>query len=53
MLTLNEFDEDYPCESCFNKDVCDSWEAQYCCTLCRYYNGDFEPYCEECDRMNI
>ena len=44
-------DEDYPCHTCSLSDTCDGWEAQYCCTLCRYYNDD--PNCEQCDPMDI
>ena len=30
-------DEHYPCDDCDN--LCDEWERQYCCELCRYYGG--------------
>ena len=54
---LDEYDDDeleeddYPCNTCASKDSCDGWEAQFCCTLCRYYND--EPDCENCDPMDI
>lgn len=44
------FDDEYPCESCVNKDDCDGWEAQYCCTLCVYLGADD---CEHCDPNDI
>ena len=40
-----------PCTTCSRYDSCDSWEAQFCCTLCCYYND--EPDCESCDPMDI
>lgn len=43
--------DDYPCSTCASKDSCDGWEAEFCCTLCRYYND--EPNCENCDPMDI
>lgn len=43
--------DDYPCDSCSDRDRCDGWEAQFCCTLCRYYNAD--PDCENCDPWDI
>ena len=45
-----ERDED-PCHTCDRQEFCDGWEAQFCCTLCRYYNDD--PDCEYCDPMDI
>lgn len=48
----NEYiEDDYPCDSCSSSDACDSWEAQFCCTLC-HYNFD-EPNCDECNPMDI
>jgi hypothetical protein len=43
--------DNYPCDDCPTKDSCDGWEAQFCCTLCRWF-GD-NPPCEECDPMDI
>ena len=47
----NELETDYPCNSCARADSCDGWEAQYCCTLCLYYNDN--PDCDNCDPMDI
>lgn len=44
-------DEYYPCDNCDN--LCDEWERQYCCELCRYYGGGDEMECDHCDPMNI
>lgn len=44
-------DEYYPCDNCDN--LCDEWERQYCCELCRYYGGGNEMECDHCDPMNI
>ena len=44
-------ESDYPCDNCANKDTCDHWDAQFCCTLCYYYSD--EPDCENCDPMDI
>lgn len=44
-------ESDYPCDSCDWADACDGREAQFCCTLCHYYGGDFD--CENCDTMDI
>lgn len=44
-------DEYYPCDNCDN--LCDEWERQYCCELCRYYGGGDEMECAHCDPMNI
>ena len=47
-----ENEEDcHPCSTCPKQDYCDSWDAQFCCTLCYYY--DDEPDCENCDPMDI
>lgn len=44
--------DDYPCNDCANKDYCDCWEAEFCCTLCSYlYNGNTP--CDECNPMDI
>lgn len=40
-----------PCDSCPDKDNCDGWEAQFCCTLCRFQNE--YPDCENCDPWDI
>lgn len=40
-----------PCDNC--EKGCDSWEAQYCCDLCRWQYGDNEPPCDECDPWEI
>ena len=45
-----ERDKD-PCHTCDRQEFCDGWEAQFCCTLCHYYNDD--PDCENCDPMDI
>lgn len=42
---------DFPCDTCYSKDLCDGWEAQFCCTLCHYYNDD--PDCSSCDPSDI
>lgn len=44
-------DDNYPCNTCDRKDGCDSWDAQFCCTLCYYHSDD--PDCENCDPMDI
>lgn len=44
-------EEQSPCDNC--EKSCDSWEAQYCCTLCQWYYGDAEPPCDECDPRDI
>lgn len=44
-------DEYYPCDNCDN--LCDEWERQYCCELCRYYGGGDEMECAHCDPMDI
>ena len=46
-------EEQHLCNTCINKDVCDSWEAQFCCTLCQWQHEDIEPDCENCDPMDI
>lgn len=46
-----EIDNDYPCHSCPKADFCDGWDAQFCCTLCHYYNPD--PDCDMCNDMDI
>lgn len=46
----DEYD-DYPCDNCGSADNCDGWEAQFCCTLCCYYND--EPDCNNCNPMDI
>lgn len=59
MCTDNEYEyyeeDDYngghPCDTCSSRDLCDGWEAQFCCTLCHYY--DDYPDCEHCDPMDI
>ena len=43
--------DNFPCTTCAQRDVCDGWEARYCCTLCRYFND--EPDCDSCDPMDI
>lgn len=45
-----EYETDYPCDTCGNADYCDSWEARFCCTLCEYRGGGD---CDECDPMDI
>lgn len=47
---MNDIDDDYPCNNCPSADNCDSWEAQFCCTLCHYYNDE---HCDDCDPMDI
>lgn len=27
--------------------------SKYCCTYCRWYYGDIEPPCEDCDPMDV
>lgn len=36
-------DEKCPCDDCPHTDICDSWEARFCCTLRRWLEND-EPY---------
>lgn len=43
-----QFEDDYPCNHCDQK--CDGWDAQFCCTLCRYNGLDD---CENCDPWDI
>jgi hypothetical protein len=51
---MEEDDSEDPCETCEERDYCDAWEAQFCCTLCCYMNGGEEPpWCDECDPMDI
>ena len=33
-----------------DKDHCDGWEAEFCCTLCEWYGGGD---CESCDPWDI
>lgn len=50
---MSEFtDDESPCDSC-ERDYCDSWEAMYCCDLCRHTYGDDEPPCDMCDPWDI
>ena len=47
-------DSDYPCDTCNLANLCDGWEAKFCCTRCRYYNEDPDcEDCEYCDPMDI
>lgn len=39
-----------PCDSCYAADGCDGWEAQFCCTLCRWMGAD---NCDNCDPADI
>ena len=48
----DEYLDDYPCNDCPSAYYCDSWEAQFCCTLCRY-NYDGDTPCDDCDPMDI
>ena len=43
--------DDCPCDNCSQHDSCDGWEAQFCCTLCRWQFGD--PDCDNCDPWDI
>lgn len=43
--------DNYPCDTCADRDHCDGWDAQFCCTLCMW--GNDEPDCENCDPMDI
>lgn len=45
--------QDYPCDNCLWKDSCDGWEAQYCCTLCKYEFGEDNTPCDWCDPDDI
>ena len=51
VIQMIDDDEYYPCDDCDN--LCDEWERQYCCELCRYYGGGDEMECAHCDPMNI
>ena len=51
VIQMIDDDEYYPCDNCDN--LCDEWERQYCCELCRYYGGGDEMECAHCDPMNI
>ena len=43
--------EKCPCKECDR--ACDSWEAQYCCDLCRWQYVETEPPCDMCDPWDI
>lgn len=44
--------DDCPCNDCGMSEMCDGWEAQFCCTRCMWqFDGD--PPCEDCDPMDI
>lgn len=45
-----EFDP-CPCDDCPDYDHCDGWEAQFCCTLCRWQGGGWD--CEDCNPFDI
>lgn len=47
---FDDYDDDYPCNTCSSSDYCDGWEAMFCCTLC-HYNGSED--CDNCDPMDI
>ena len=51
----NDYDDDCPCVECEKNGIyCDYWDAQYCCTLCRWENGGEEPsWCDDCDPWDI
>lgn len=44
------WEDDCPCDDCPNKDYCDGWEAQFCCTLCHWHGNE---HCDDCDPMDI
>lgn len=46
-------DDDSPCNDCPFFDSCDTWDAQFCCTLCQYYGGGNEDDCDNCDKFDI
>lgn len=43
--------EPCPCDEC-GVD-CDYWDRQYCWAYCRWYYGDTEPPCEDCDPIGV
>lgn len=47
----NSANQGYPCDDC-GWD-CDYWEAQYCCTLCKYNYGENNTPCDWCDPDDI
>ena len=49
----DEWEEPYPCDTCGNNGVCDTWDMQFCCTLCAYHYGNDNTPCENCDPYDI
>lgn len=48
----HDYEDDCPCNTC--ELDCDYWDANYCCTLCRWKNGGEEPsWCDDCDPWDI
>lgn len=45
-----EKEEKHPCTDCGWRDVCDGWEAQFCCELCMYLGIE---HCDDCDPSDI
>lgn len=39
-----------PCEDCAQKDMCDGWDAQFCCTRCMALELDD---CSHCDPFDV
>lgn len=47
---MSEDYNDYPCNDCTLDDICDGWEARFCCTLCEWLGGGD---CDDCDPWDI
>lgn len=45
-------DYDCPCDDCGERDMCDGWEAQFCCTRCQWMFGELTP-CDDCNPADI
>ena len=44
--------DDCPCNDCGMWEMCDGWEAQFCCTRCAWMFDGNTP-CDICDQMDI
>ena len=45
------YNDQCPCDDCPDYDSCDGWEAQFCCTLCRWQCEN--PDCNNCNPWDI
>lgn len=49
MIDDIEISTEYPCNNCEYKSSCNSWDAQYCCKLCKYCKLND---CKNCSKYN-